>query len=231
MAAVSTSPPDDSLPVPPVYRSLGVFWTVPNALSLVRTILTLPLTWLIWQDGPLRLVALLLVVGIFTDWLDGVIARTTKSVSEWGKVLDPLADKLAIVLVGLALAFRVSEPRLPLWLVGMAVLRDALIVAGGVVLARRARIVPPSLMLGKLYSAAFALLALALVLRADPPLVRVLVAATATLLALSFVAYLVRFVRGMRYAPDRPAPAARSAGTPPPTDVQSDRHPPVANSQ
>ncbi|MBE2185217.1 MAG: CDP-alcohol phosphatidyltransferase family protein [Rhodothermales bacterium] len=224
MATVSTPPPDDSRPVPPVHRSLGVFWTVPNVLSLARTVLTLPLAWLIWQDGPLRWVALLLVVGIFTDWLDGVIARSMHSVSEWGKVLDPLADKLAIVLVGLALVFRVSEPRLPFWLVGVALLRDVLIVAGGVVLARRARIVPPSLMLGKLYSASFALLALALVLRADPPLRGVLLMSTTVLLALSFVAYLVRFVLGMRYAS---VVTPSSAGTPPSTDVQE----PVASSQ
>lgn len=188
---------------PPVHRTLGRFWTVPNVLSLLRTALTFPLAWLIWQDGPLRLVALLLVVGIFTDWLDGVIARLTRTISEWGKVLDPLADKVAIVLVGLSLAFRVSEPRLPLLLVALALLRDVLIVAGGVVLARRARLVPPSLFVGKLYSAAFALLALALVLRADPPLLRVLVSATYGLLALSFGAYLVRFARGIRYAPER----------------------------
>lgn len=217
MAAVSTSPPDDSLPVLPVHRSLGAFWTIPNALSLVRTAMTVPLAWLIWQDGPLKIVALLLVVGIATDWLDGVIARSTKSVSEWGKVLDPLADKLAIVLVGLALAFRVSEPRLPLWLVGAALLRDVLIVAGGVILAGRARIVPPSLFVGKLYSAAFALLALALVLRADPPLLHALLAATTVLLTLSFVAYLVRFVRGMRYASDAPT----HGGTPSSDVVQA----------
>ena len=63
--------------------------------------------------------AALLAAGILTDFLDGKVARLTRTVSEWGKVLDPLADKFAALAIVAALALRPTEPRLPLWLLAL----------------------------------------------------------------------------------------------------------------
>src|SRR4030042_1971302 len=69
--------------------------TLPNAISFARILLIPVFTGLIIHRG--TELAGLLVFGAVasTDWVDGVIARRTGSVSELGKILDPTADRLA----------------------------------------------------------------------------------------------------------------------------------------
>jgi CDP-diacylglycerol--glycerol-3-phosphate 3-phosphatidyltransferase len=86
------------------------------------------------------------VLGALTDKLDGMVARARHEETEWGRVLDPLADKIgvaAIVLVLLALG------DLPLWFVVAILARDLLILAGGLVVKARKGVVLPSNMVGK----------------------------------------------------------------------------------
>lgn len=66
-----------------------------------------------------------------TDYLDGWIARKFHVESKLGAVLDPLADKLLVVTLTLTLAYM---HLLPLWLTSLIILRDLLIVAGGIYL-------------------------------------------------------------------------------------------------
>ena len=70
-----------------------------------------------------------------TDWVDGYVARRTDQVSELGRVLDPVADRLAVAAGLIAIMVRGA---LPLW-AGLAVLvRDgAVLLAGAALLARR----------------------------------------------------------------------------------------------
>jgi cardiolipin synthase len=72
--------------------------------------------------------------GAFTDFLDGYVARKTESVTELGKVLDPLADRIFIVALCAAL---VARDVLPPWLAAAVVARDALVVGLWPALARR----------------------------------------------------------------------------------------------
>lgn len=94
---------------------LGRFWTIPNVLSLFRLVLIVPIAILLWQDGPVEWLLGLVALVIISDWFDGRIARWTKTVSEWGKVIDPVADKFAAVMTVAALTFRPADPHLPLW--------------------------------------------------------------------------------------------------------------------
>src|SRR5690625_2804060 len=84
----STPSKDDRL-----IKSLGTFWTIPNILSVFRLLLVIPIGYLIMTDGPLLVIAVMTIVAVFTDWLDGFLARKLNVMSDWGKVLDPLADK------------------------------------------------------------------------------------------------------------------------------------------
>jgi cardiolipin synthase (CMP-forming) len=127
--------------------------TVPNALSVLR-LLGVPLfLWLLLgphQDGWALLV---LALSGFTDWLDGVLARKLNQQSEFGALLDPLADRLYIVatLVGLVLRHII-----PLWLAIVIVGRD-LILGLSLVVLRRHGYAPPAVhYLGK--AATFCLL-------------------------------------------------------------------------
>ncbi|NBB74131.1 MAG: CDP-alcohol phosphatidyltransferase family protein [Bacteroidetes bacterium] len=186
---------------------LGRFWTIPNVLSLVRMGLVLPITYLVVVDGRIDWLVGLIVLAAFSDWLDGRIARWSHTVSEWGKVIDPIADKFAAMMIVPALVFRPVEPTLPLWLLLVVVGRDLSIVAGGVLIAKRTGRIAVSSWAGKLAVAALSLTVLAAILKADPPILQFCVGLTAVLMGLSFVVYTTRLIRILRVTQHRPPPA------------------------
>ncbi len=192
-------------------RDLGRFWTAANVLSLVRIVIVVPIAILLWHDGPASWVLTLVAVGVLTDFLDGRVARWLGTVSEWGKVLDPFADKFAALAIGGVLALRPAPPHLPLWLMVLIIVRDVLVFGGGVILAKRHGAVPASVWSGKVAVALLALTVLMIVLRADAPVLNVLVGATAFFFVVSLVRYLQRFVVLYR-APVAAAPQETSVG-------------------
>ena len=197
---------------------LGRFWTVANLLSVLRLVLVVPITYLILVDGPLSWVFGLILLALMTDWFDGRVARWSRTVSEWGKVLDPLADKVAGAAVVLALVVRGA---LPLWFLGVLIGRDLIIVLGGVVLARRTGQVVMSVWMGKVAVTALAITVLAALLRADEPVLAACLWITTGLLLYSFVLYAVRFARLIRRGP---APVVAES-------APAVRHDPVRRSQ
>ena len=113
--------------------------TLPNALSLARILLIPVFVALLLRPGTEAAGVLLLIVVVSTDWIDGYIARRTGQVSNLGKVLDPVADRLAIASGLVAVVVRDA---FPLWAALLVIVRDALVIAaGGIVLVFvRARI-------------------------------------------------------------------------------------------
>ena len=108
--------------------------TVPNALSFVR-ILLIPLFVTLLAGEGTRLAGFVLMGAVLsTDWVDGVIARRTGQVTELGKVLDPVADRLAVIT---ALVTLVVLRLFPLWAAGIVVARDLALLAGGLYLFRK----------------------------------------------------------------------------------------------
>jgi len=90
-------------PPTPVARSGN--WNLPNLITVVRILLAPVFIWLLLadagQDGALRwAAAVLFILAIATDGIDGAIARRNNQVTDLGKLLDPIADK---VLTGGAL--------------------------------------------------------------------------------------------------------------------------------
>ena len=176
---------------------LGPFWTIPNGLSLTRVVLAVPITILILQQAAIWLVTVLLVLAASTDWLDGHVARRTGTTSEWGKVLDPAADKIAVFAIGAAL---VLTQQLPLWFLCAIAARDVLIVAGGAVLARGMGVVQASTPIGKAAVTAIGVAFLAAILQAGAPVISACVWAAVALLVASFTHYLLRYLRLRRSA-------------------------------
>ncbi|WP_040161472.1 CDP-alcohol phosphatidyltransferase family protein [Nigerium massiliense] len=80
--------------------------TIPNAFTVLRCLLLVPVCWLILQPvrGPEAIILLTIWAG--TDWVDGWLARLTHQVSRFGEVLDPIADRVGIVAVLLCLAIQ-----------------------------------------------------------------------------------------------------------------------------
>lgn len=113
-------------------------FTIPNLLSLLRIAL-IPLFVVLIVDRDTTFSGLLLFVAVVsTDWLDGAIARATGQVSELGKVLDPVADRLAIAAGLIAL---VARGAFPLWAALLILVRDlGVLVAGLALISRRIRI-------------------------------------------------------------------------------------------
>lgn len=75
----------------------------PNIITIARILAIIPIVYLVMQgDIILRLVALILyVIAAASDWLDGYLARAWNQYSPFGRMLDPIADK---VLVGILIA-------------------------------------------------------------------------------------------------------------------------------
>ncbi len=100
--------------------------TIPNAISLGRLLLIPFFVWLVAIDQVGWAGVVLAVIGS-TDWVDGYVARRYDQVSEVGKFLDPLADRIAVavaVVVGLIAGV------LPAWFGWGIILREVLIGIG-----------------------------------------------------------------------------------------------------
>jgi cardiolipin synthase len=119
------------------HSGLDRILTVPNLLSLVRILLIPVFVLLLLDDGKEAAGLLLLAAVMATDWVDGYVARRTHQVSSLGKVLDPVADRLAIAAALIALVVRDA---FPLWAALLVLVRDALILAAGAFLLFRVSI-------------------------------------------------------------------------------------------
>jgi cardiolipin synthase len=99
---------------------------IPNLISFLRILLTLPIVWLLFERQFSYALMLFAVAG-FSDGLDGFLAKRFHWQSHLGGLLDPLADKALLmssflVLGGLGL--------IPVWLVILVIFRDLTIVGG-----------------------------------------------------------------------------------------------------
>ena len=99
---------------------------IPNVITSLRLLLAIPICISIYQGNELLALLLFIFAGI-SDGFDGYLARRFTWESEFGKLLDPLADKCLILSTLLALAY---VQLLPIWLVGILLVRDALAVIG-----------------------------------------------------------------------------------------------------
>jgi cardiolipin synthase (CMP-forming) len=124
--------------------------TLPNALSAAR-LGTVPVFVWLFLDGREDAAVLVYGAGAFSDFLDGYIARRMHAVSDVGKLLDPLADRVLVVALTVAL---VGRGVMPVWLAGAIAVRDVGLLAAWPWLERRgAGRIPVSLM-GKAGTAA-----------------------------------------------------------------------------
>ena len=103
-----------------------MFQLIPNVITSLRLLLAIPICIFIYQGNELLALLLFIFAGI-SDGFDGYLARRFTWESEFGKLLDPLADKCLILSTLLALAY---VQLLPIWLVSILLVRDALAVMG-----------------------------------------------------------------------------------------------------
>jgi len=103
--------------------------TLPTWVTLSRLI-AIPIIFglFLWQDSELsRLIALsVFIIAAITDWLDGYLARKLNQITELGKFLDPLVDK--VLTIALFLLF-IELGQVPAWAVFLIITRELLITA------------------------------------------------------------------------------------------------------
>lgn len=103
-----------------------MFKHVPNILTIIRFLLIPIIIILAFQDNYIGTIIVLTVSGI-TDILDGYIARKFNFISDFGKLMDPLADKATqIALLGTLTIQKI----IPLWIIVIVIIKEFLMVSG-----------------------------------------------------------------------------------------------------
>jgi CDP-diacylglycerol--glycerol-3-phosphate 3-phosphatidyltransferase len=124
--------------------------TKSNLLSLVRLFLAIPFWFLLdnFQSEQVRYITVgFCLIAAATDILDGFLARKFNEITELGKVIDPLADKIVVGIIILKL-FLIGQIETYYFI--MIIGRDLLIFLGGIIISKKIGKVLPSNMLGKI---------------------------------------------------------------------------------
>ena len=125
--------------------------SIPNLISLLR-LLIIPFIFIFYLKGKVWVAADLVILSGITDAVDGYLARHLNQITPLGKILDPIADKLTQVALGICLLSRFPEV-IPL--VAVLVIKELLMLFWGVRLLKAGK--PPfsALWWGKLSTVAF----------------------------------------------------------------------------
>lgn len=127
-------------------------WTIPNALSVLRILLIPVFAYLFIRDYVLAAVIVMALAAI-TDLLDGKIARKFNQVSNLGKMLDPIADKLSQMAIVIILLVKYEGPIR--YLLAFFIVKELLmLLAGAIMLSKGKRPVAAEIW-GKLATTVF----------------------------------------------------------------------------
>ncbi|MEW6654242.1 MAG: CDP-alcohol phosphatidyltransferase family protein [Bacteroidota bacterium] len=170
---------------------------LPNLITLFRLFLALPISIIAFNYNILAnsnyYLVFLIMIAFVSDLADGYIARKTGKVSEMGKLLDPLADKLLtsiIILLFWVLGF------VPLIYLLLLLSRDIIIFIGGIILAKKIGVITPSNNFGKFTVFTIGLYFLTILfLGADDWLTKIMLYISAILSILSIIVYYIRGVK------------------------------------
>ena len=183
------------------YADTDRIFTLPNMLSIFRLVLIPFIIWLTEAEEYWWAFGMLLLSGA-TDVIDGWIARSFHLISNFGKAIDPIADKLTQIAVMLCLL-----PMEYWWVVGVLVLKELVIGILTLTAIRRTHSVYSAGWYGKLCTVVIYLSMFVLILWRDPAPLFVLIDAIviAALVLLSFVKYFIYFAGILREARENDA--------------------------
>lgn len=100
----------------------AAIWTIPNIISMIRLAGVPLFLWLVIVPEADVLALVVLMVSGFSDWLDGYLARRLDQMSDLGRILDPVADRLYILAAVIGLLWR---DIIPWWVAIILPARDA----------------------------------------------------------------------------------------------------------
>lgn len=172
-------------------------FNLPNILSFTRIIIIIPFVLYFLNDDYLLSAAMLALSGL-SDMLDGVIARKLNQVTQLGKILDPVADKLTLTAVVICMGIKFTEIFI---LVVILSVKDLSMLLAGSYLFKKGLEPPSAKWYGKLatvffYVSVIIIVALkALYGIADPRISISLLTATALLMLFALFRYFLIFLR------------------------------------
>lgn len=126
-------------------------FNVPNLLTMAR-LAGVPIFIACYALGRHRAALLVFILSALTDVLDGIIARRFGLITSFGKLMDPLADKLLTLS---ALVCLTIEGLVPLWLLLTVCVKEAIMVSGGIFVLRKKHLVVQSDFIGKAATVVF----------------------------------------------------------------------------
>ncbi|MGI5850907.1 MAG: CDP-diacylglycerol--glycerol-3-phosphate 3-phosphatidyltransferase [Clostridiales bacterium] len=138
--------------------------SIPNILTFLRFCLVGVFIYVFNNpniEGNLQWGIIIFIIAGITDVLDGYIARKFDMVTKWGKLMDPLADKLMLIVVLISLY---TVELVPLIVIIVVLAKELLMVLGAIFIYRNRHTVVQSNIVGKASSAAFYVAIIALVL-------------------------------------------------------------------
>lgn len=133
---------------------------ISNLLSIIRIILAIPTAYLLYIEK-IEYALIIGAIAAITDFFDGFLARRFNQITDLGKILDPVADKVFISIVGIAL---VIMRIMPLWFFIVILLRDVIILLGGLYTKKKIGLTLTSTFEGKVTFALILIVVLGLIL-------------------------------------------------------------------
>ncbi len=121
-------------------------FNLPNLISISRILLTVPCL-MFFDAGDNNPGLLMLALMIVSDYADGILARRMKMVSDFGKALDPLSDKIVTVIL---ISYLILEKSFPIWFVSTLILRDIILSYLGLKVKKKTGVMPQANMAGKI---------------------------------------------------------------------------------
>ncbi len=178
----------------------GRVFTWSNMISFSRIFVAFPIVYLHYVNDftITRFMVLLIFYGLISDYLDGYIARKTNTISEVGKMIDPIADKLCALVL---FVYTVWIGWIPLWFLVAAMARDITIMMGSYFIKSKYNKVAMAITSGKISVNVLALYWIAVFFFRDASNIHMfLMACSLTLMAISWIDYFNRYRLIMRGA-------------------------------
>ena len=177
--------------------------TVSNYLSILRLLLAIPF-WILLDhfDSPYfrHILFSLILFASFTDIMDGYLARKMNQITEFGKMIDPLADKICIGLIVTKL-FLIHQ--IPSYYFFIIIGRDILIFIGGIILTKKLGRVLPSNMLGKITVLIIGIVIILILINIDRNMIyyKIIYGLSLLLIVASFAGYTLRAIEFLSAKP------------------------------
>lgn len=167
--------------------------TIPNILSLIRLLLVPVIIWLYLYQKDYLLAVILIGFSGLTDIVDGAVARRFNMISEVGKVLDPIADKLTQISIIVCL---LSRYKLMWILVALFVMKETFMLVAGWITLKKHHEINGARWQGKVCTVVMYLASMVLVIFTEIPesYATFIIYFTALIMALALLLYVIFYI-------------------------------------